>query len=49
MTEGQAIEDEPARAESNTPPAVTETSSSISSVRDGSLGIGSLKGDIPHE
>ena len=49
VTEGQAGEGEPARAESTAPPAATETSSSISSVRDGSLGIGSLKGDIPHE
>ena len=45
--DSQTIEDQPA-------PAVVETSSSIPSpaipsVRDGSLGIGSLKGDLPHE
>ena len=48
--------DQPAVAESLAAPAVAEISSpssapssSISSVRDGSLGIGSLKGDIRHE
>lgn len=49
VTEEQTFEDQPALAESAAPPAVAETSSSISSVRDGSLGIGSLKGDIGHE
>jgi len=47
--EGQRIDDQPAVAESSAAPAMAETSSSISSVRDGSLGIGSLKGDIRHE
>jgi porphyrinogen peroxidase len=41
--------DQPAIAESPAAPAVAETSSSNSSVRDGSLRIGSLKGDIRHE
>ena len=48
--------DQPAVAESTAAPAATETSSSAStpssstpSVRDGSLGIGSLKGDTRHE
>jgi putative iron-dependent peroxidase len=45
----QANEDLPAAAESPAAPAVVEPSSSTPSVRDGSLGIGSLKGDIPHE
>ncbi len=40
-------EDQP--AESPAAPEVAETSSSIPSVRDGSLGIGSLKGDLRHE
>jgi porphyrinogen peroxidase len=52
--EDQAIEDSTAAAESPAAPAVAETapsssSSSIPSVRDGSLGIGSLKGDTRHE
>jgi len=47
--EDQAIEDQPAAAESPAVPAMSETSSSIPSVRDGSLGIGSLKGDTRHE
>jgi len=52
--EDQTIEDQPADAESPAGQAVVEASSSIpsssiSSVRDGSLGIGSLKGDLPHE
>ncbi len=52
--EDQANEDQPAVAESSSAPAVAETSSSIPSssipsVRDGSLGIGSLKGDIRNE
>jgi putative iron-dependent peroxidase len=45
----QTDEDQPGVAESPSAPAVAETSSSISSVRDGSLGIGSLKGDVRHE
>jgi hypothetical protein len=36
-------------AESPAEPVAAETSSATSSVRDGSLGIGSLKGDTPHE
>ncbi len=40
---------QPAAAESPGAPAVAETSSSIPSVREGSLGIGSLKGGTPHE
>jgi putative iron-dependent peroxidase len=44
----QAIDDQPAVAESPAAQAVAETSSSIP-VRDGSLGIGSLKGDVRHE
>src|SRR5580700_5655606 len=53
--EDQAVEDPavegPTAAESSAAPAVTETSSSssIPSLRDGSLGIGSLKGDTRHE
>lgn len=52
---GQTSEDQPA-AEPPAPPAAAETSSSSSmpsssnpSVREGSLGIGSLKGDVRHE
>jgi hypothetical protein len=56
----QASEDQLVVAESPAATAVSETSSSVSSstsvrssstssVRDGSLGIGSLKGDIRHE
>jgi putative iron-dependent peroxidase len=41
-------EDQPVVAEPATPAAV-ELSPSISSVREGSLGIGSLKGDLRHE
>ena len=41
--------DQPAAAESPAAPAVAEPSSSIPTVRDGSLAIGSLKGDIRHE
>ncbi len=50
-SEDQSNEDQPEVAESPEAPAVTATSSpsSISSVRDGSLGIGSLKGDVQHE
>jgi putative iron-dependent peroxidase len=52
--EDQAVEDQTAAAESSSAPAVAASSSSIPSssipsVRDGSLGIGSLKGDIRHE
>jgi porphyrinogen peroxidase len=54
IVENQSNEDQPAVAESTAAPAVGEASPSIStpsisSVRDGSLGIGSLKGDIRHE
>jgi putative iron-dependent peroxidase len=54
IVENQTNEDQPAVAESAAAPARGEASSSIStssitSVRDGSLGIGSLKGDIRHE
>jgi putative iron-dependent peroxidase len=47
----QTSEDQPVVAESPALPAITETSSSspTSSVRDSSLGIGSLKGDLRHE
>jgi len=45
----QTNAEQPAVAESHAAPAVAEASSSISPVRDGSLGIGSLKGDIRHE
>jgi putative iron-dependent peroxidase len=52
VIEDQTIDDQ--SAESPATPAVAETSSSYPSsptpsVRDGSLGIGSLKGDIRHE
>jgi putative iron-dependent peroxidase len=40
---------QPAVAESPAVPAAVEPSPSIPSVRDGSLRIGSLKGDVPHE
>jgi putative iron-dependent peroxidase len=43
VTEDQAVEDRPAA------PAVAESSPSIPSGSEGSLGIGSLKGDIRHE
>jgi len=49
VTEDQAIQDQPADAESSAAPVMAETSSPISPMRDGSLGIGSLKGDIRHE
>ena len=42
-------EGQPKVAESSSASAVDEISSSISSVRDGSLRIGSLKGEIQHE
>jgi putative iron-dependent peroxidase len=52
--EDQTLEDKSAVAGSTATPSVAEISSpipslSISAVRDGSLRIGSLKGDIPHE
>ena len=40
---------QPAVAEAPAAPAAAEPSPSIPSVREGSLGIGSLKGDIRHE
>jgi putative iron-dependent peroxidase len=56
LAEDQAVEDQPAAAQSPTTPAAAETDSSSSSssksnspVRDGSLGIGSLKGERQHE
>jgi porphyrinogen peroxidase len=49
VTEDQAVEDQTAAAESSAAPAVAETPASIPSVLDGSLGIGSLKGDTRHE
>jgi putative iron-dependent peroxidase len=53
-SDNQTVEHHPADGESPAAPAIVETSSSIPSsaipsVRDGSLGIGSLKGDLPHE
>ncbi len=42
-------EDQPAAAEPSATPASVEPSPSSHSENDGSLGIGSLKGDIPHE
>jgi putative iron-dependent peroxidase len=47
--EDQANSHQPGVAQSPAAPVVAETSSSISAARDGSLGIGSLKGDIRHE
>jgi putative iron-dependent peroxidase len=47
--EDRAVEDQTTAAEPPPAPVVAETSSSIPSVRDGSLGIGSLKGDTRHE
>jgi putative iron-dependent peroxidase len=49
VSEDQAVQDQTAAAELSAAPAVAETSSSISSVREGSLGIGSLKGETRHE
>jgi putative iron-dependent peroxidase len=46
VTEDQT---QPAVAESPAAPAAVEPSASIPSGRDGSLRIGSLKGDVPHE
>jgi putative iron-dependent peroxidase len=48
LTEHQS-EDQSMVAEPSASPAVAAPSPSISSVREGSLGIGSLKGDIRHE
>jgi porphyrinogen peroxidase len=45
--ESRSNEEQPVVAEPA--PASAEPSSSIPPVRDGSLGIGSLKGDLPHE
>ena len=42
-------EDEPAAAGSAAAPSAAEPSPSIPSMHEGSLGIGSLKGDIRHE
>jgi porphyrinogen peroxidase len=54
VTEDQAVKDlavegQTVAAEFSAAPAVAETSSSIPSMREGSLGIGSLKGDTGHE
>jgi putative iron-dependent peroxidase len=49
VSEDQTNENAPAVAESPVAPAEAETSSSVPSAQDGSLGIGSLKGDIRHE
>jgi len=49
VADAPTIEEQPKVAESPAAPPATETSSSIPSVRDGSLGIGSLKGDLRHE
>jgi putative iron-dependent peroxidase len=56
VADKQANEDQPAAPESPQSPTIAETTSSnsssstsISSMRDGSLGIGSLKGDVRHE
>jgi len=42
-------QDQPAVAKSPATPAAAESHPSIPSVHEGSLGIGSLKGDIRHE
>jgi len=56
LAEDQAVGDQPAAVQSPTTPAAAESASSNSSssksnspVRDGSLGIGSLKGELQHE
>jgi porphyrinogen peroxidase len=49
LTEDQTNEDQSAVAEPPSVSAVAQPSPSISSVREGSLGIGSLKGDNRHE
>ncbi len=43
------VEDQPADAALSAAPTAVEASPSIASRHEGSLGIGSLKGDIPHE
>ena len=48
-TEDQINKDEPVVAEAAASPAAASPTASAPSVRDGSLGIGSLKGDIRHE
>src|SRR5271170_440300 len=42
-------DDDPSVADTNSAPSAAELSSSAAQDNDGSLGIGSLKGDIPHE
>ena len=42
-------EEHPAAADSSEAPSVIEPSSSVANEKDGSLGIGSLKGEISHE
>ena len=49
VTADEPIEDQPAIADSPSPPAVAEASPFVPSAREGSLGIGSLKGDVRHE
>jgi len=53
QTEDQTVEDQPAAAQSPAASSAAEATSSNSSssnpVRDGSLGIGSLKGELQHE
>ncbi len=49
LTEDQTDEEQHAVAEPSVAPAPVEPSPSITSVCEGSLGIGSLKGDIRHE
>jgi putative iron-dependent peroxidase len=49
VTEDQAVEDQTVAAEAFPSSVVAETLSSITPARDGSLGIGSLKGDMRNE
>jgi|HubBroStandDraft_1064217.scaffolds.fasta_scaffold00203_23 putative iron-dependent peroxidase len=49
IADDQTNQDQPAVAEPPAAPAAAESASSTSPVREGSLGIGSLKGDIRHE
>jgi putative iron-dependent peroxidase len=49
LTEAQPNADQPAVAQPPASPAAVAPSPSIPSVREGSLGIGSLKGDVRHE
>ena len=49
VTEDQSAGDQTVAAEFSSPRAVVEPSLSIPSVREGSLGIGSLKGGTGHE